>query len=130
MAERRSMTQALAMSPEKLTFIRGASATHDAVTAQAHPAEQIPPHAENAAGPTLVPDTSNRDESNRPILAHPAPPSSEPLVPLTTRLSASTAESLRRAHLEQKLHRRVPATQQEIVEEAVVEWLISRQFLS
>jgi len=45
------------------------------------------------------------------------------LVPLTTKLRRKTVHSLRRAYLEQKLNGRTPATQQEIIEEAVAEWL-------
>ena len=44
-------------------------------------------------------------------------------VPLTTRLQPRTAHALRRAHLEQRLNGLLPATQQEIVEAAVYEWL-------
>jgi len=51
------------------------------------------------------------------------------LVPLTTRLQPKTADALRRAYLEQKLRRQQPATQQEIVEAALVEWLNSHGYL-
>ncbi|MFO0912753.1 MAG: hypothetical protein U0795_07335 [Pirellulales bacterium] len=44
-------------------------------------------------------------------------------VPLTTRLHPATADALRRANLEQRLKRVRPATQQEIVESAVKDWL-------
>lgn len=51
------------------------------------------------------------------------------LVPLTTRLRAPTADALRRACLEQKLARRSPNTQQEIVELALLDWLRIRNYL-
>jgi hypothetical protein len=51
------------------------------------------------------------------------------LVSLTTRLSPATAEALRRAALEQRLQRRRPHTQQEIVEAAVRHWLATNGFL-
>jgi hypothetical protein len=51
------------------------------------------------------------------------------LVPLTTRLSPSTAAALKRAGLEQKLYGRQPGTVQEIAEEAIVEWLREQGYL-
>lgn len=45
------------------------------------------------------------------------------LVPLTTRLSPSTAAALKRAGLEQKLYGRQPSTVQEIAEVAIQNWL-------
>jgi hypothetical protein len=50
-------------------------------------------------------------------------------MPLTTRLQPRTANALRRAYLEQKLARREPATQQEIVEAALQAWLTLNGFL-
>jgi hypothetical protein len=47
----------------------------------------------------------------------------EMLVPVTTKLRRRTVQALRRAYLEQKLRDLKPATQQEIVEQAVSEWL-------
>jgi len=51
------------------------------------------------------------------------------LVPLTTRLSVSTAAALKRAGLEQKLYGRQPGTVQEIAEEAIKEWLNGQGYL-
>ena len=51
------------------------------------------------------------------------------LVPLTTRLSPSTAAALKRAGLEQKLYGRQPGTVQEIAEEAIKEWLNGQGYL-
>jgi hypothetical protein len=45
------------------------------------------------------------------------------LVPLTTRLTLETADALRRAGLENRIHGLAPATVQEIVEEAITQWL-------
>lgn len=50
-------------------------------------------------------------------------------VPLTTRLQSATADALRRANLEQRLKRLRPATQQDIVEIAVHEWLKRHGYL-
>lgn len=51
------------------------------------------------------------------------------LVPLTTRLSPSTAAALKRAGLEQKLYGRQPGTVQEIAEEAIAAWLKDSGYL-
>jgi hypothetical protein len=51
------------------------------------------------------------------------------LVPLTTRLSLSTAAALKRAGLEQRLYGRQPATVQEIAEEAIRAWLGEQGYL-
>jgi hypothetical protein len=51
------------------------------------------------------------------------------LVPLTTRLSPSTAAALKRAGLEQKLYGRHPGTVQEIAEEAINDWLKGQGYL-
>ncbi len=51
------------------------------------------------------------------------------LVPLTTRLSPSTAAALKRAGLEQKLYGRQPGTVQEIAEDAIRAWLTSEGYL-
>jgi len=51
-------------------------------------------------------------------------------VPLTTRLQPATADALRRANLEQRLKRLRPATQQEIVEMAVHDWLQRNGYFS
>lgn len=50
------------------------------------------------------------------------------LVPITTKLRRRTYHALRRAYLQQKLRHRTPATQQEIVESAVGEWLTRNGF--
>jgi hypothetical protein len=51
------------------------------------------------------------------------------LVPLTTRLSPSTAAALKRAGLEQKLYGREPGTVQEIAEDAIRSWLATEGYL-
>lgn len=53
---------------------------------------------------------------------------SEMLVPITTKLRRRTYQALRRAYLQQKLRHRLPATQQEIVEAAVSDWLKTHGF--
>lgn len=51
------------------------------------------------------------------------------LAPLTTRIQPETADALKRAYLEQKLRRRRPATQQEIIETALSDWLARNGYL-
>ena len=51
------------------------------------------------------------------------------LVPLTTRLQPATAAALKRAGLEQKLRGQQPSTVQEIVEIAIRGWLKQNGFL-
>jgi len=51
------------------------------------------------------------------------------LVPVTVRLPHRMAQALRRAHLEQRLKHAKPDTQQEIVEEALGDWLLRQGFL-
>lgn len=129
MAERRSMTQALAMSPEQVKFIRDADAPQTPVRSHTGDTERITDRADDAAAHSPAGSNPNAAETDPPSLTRRSLTSPEPLVPLTTRLRASTAEALRQAHLEQQLHRRAPATRQQIVEEALVEWLVSRGFL-
>ena len=51
------------------------------------------------------------------------------LVPITTRLLPRTADALRRAYLEQKLRHARPSTQQEIIEQALHDWLRREGYL-
>lgn len=51
------------------------------------------------------------------------------LVPVTIRLPHRTAQALRRAYLEQRLKHAKPDTQQDIVEEALGDWLSRQGFL-
>ena len=51
------------------------------------------------------------------------------LVPVTIRLPHRTAQALRRAYLEQRLKHAKPDTQQEIVAEALGDWLRGHEFL-
>lgn len=146
MAEgRRSLGEAVSLTPEKLAFIHGtktlpvaaekpASApVRPAPTVVELPTREFPGERREATEPegTTEPETareiheprktikprSRGGEEPRPLLI------ADPLVPLTTRIRPATADSLRRACLEQKLARREPSTQQEIVELALHDWL-------
>ncbi len=137
MADRRSMSDAIVVDPEKVAFIHGKKpgdqAAESALSAEKRKSttggHKLEPSGGQSNGqsqpakPTRTqPDHAARPQF-RPILG-------EHLVPLTTRLQARTAEGLRRAYLEQKLRQVSPATQQEIVEEALHAWLEIHGYLS
>lgn len=135
MAERRSMNEALNMSPEKLAFIKQdpraeapigkVSNTVDVVdmtTRKESPVSAAPePEPEESEQPIPAP-RPDRDSMKRQAAA-------SALIPLTTRLQQATATALRRAYLERKLEGYANATQQEIVEEALQMWLSSQGYL-
>jgi hypothetical protein len=144
MVKRRPMGSALSLNSETLAFIHGGptGAKREAELVKPLTVGHSPDRSEgsmldsisarpvirrrgrrpkaSAAGPLVAPET-----------ASPSYPGDFPplLVSLTTRLSPGTAEALRRAALEQKLRRRRPQTQQEIVEAAVRGWLTANGFL-
>ena len=145
MAERRSMDAAMALPENKIAFIhegktaaqsgRGAENTE---AAEGLRANVRAPRTQPTAKGTRI---KRRGRRPKEVLAEPSvssAPMSEAtssflpplLVGLTTRLSPATAESLRRAVLEQRLQRRRPHTQQEIVEAAVSHWLRANGFLT
>ncbi len=148
MANRRSLGDALALTPDKVAFIQGATAK--AATVVAEPVVEIPVKAEPVAAfevqeveegreePRVHRSTSrtqSRRSSGRRTDNRPTESDMQMLgmanllVPLTTRLQPSTAAALKRAGLEQKLRGQNPATVQEIVEIAVSEWLEQNSFL-
>lgn len=124
------------MTPEKLAFIKGQGKAGD-----------VSPKVKAGAPPQAVEKVIDVKESEKPAEvakestvkvnrrasrrgSQEAPGASEVLdqvlVPVTIRLPHRTAQALRRAYLEQRLKHAKPDTQQEIVEEALGEWL-SRQ---
>lgn len=132
MVPRRSLTSALEITADQLAFIhsRPASPTTSGSpapplrisTVGAAPDENLAP----AASETPPEPRPAVFRDRRPEVATEADPPSllgEVLVPVTTRIRPATANALRRAYLEQKLAHRTPATQQEIIEEALVAWL-------
>jgi hypothetical protein len=141
MARHRSLGNAL-LTPEKMAFIKGEaqnpaepidesrlSAKSNAVIApvvEHTPAASV---AERSPRQANVSRRSSYPASELVPRGTPPPAAGEYLVAVTTRLQAGTADALRRAHLEQKLNRREPATQQEIIELAVQEWLRANLFL-
>ena len=146
MVERRGMGQALALTPEKMAFIQGGAETIEPPAALRHQADAEVGTGRQAPQPSVAPQAVASDETTVPprprrsrasadtrtILDHPGESDGfygPLLVPLTTRLQPKTADALRRACLEQKLARRTPNTQQEIVELAVAQWLKEQRFL-
>jgi hypothetical protein len=147
MVERRGMGQALALTPEKMAFIQGGAETVEPPAAPLHQADAKNAIGRQARQPRIAPQSVASDETSA---SPPRPRRSRAsadlrtnvadlgesdgfygplLVPLTTRLQPKTADALRRACLEQKLARRTPNTQQEIVELAVAQWLKEHRFL-
>lgn len=137
MAERRAMGEAMAISPEKMAFIQGASGAAKIEPKSVRRQEPVPPVAVSAEEQTEESqEASPRPSRRRPAASERRKTSQEDrpfigqiLIPLTTRLQPDTANALRRACLEQKLAGRQPATQQEIVEAAVRAWLAAEEYL-
>ena len=95
MAERRSMANAL--SPEKAAFLRGESPPP-------HPAPEEPPPESKA--PRVSPAPTGRER-----------------VTVTVRLEPEVVEALSQASAQRKLKRLEPYTQQDIIGEALKQWL-------
>lgn len=124
------------MTPEKLAFISGQAKT--AVPAPAAPpaktaaktidVEVSPQELPAASEPTV---TKTRRSARRAPQETPGASEvlDQVLVPVTIRLPHRTAQALRRAHLEQRLKHAKPDTQQDIVEEALGDWLSRQGFL-
>lgn len=129
MARHRSLSNAL--TPEKLAFIKGS----EIKPSESEGSTELP--IQTIA--KVVPVVHLPDDSQTPAESHPASDgqlstkkahaNDDYLVPLTSRIQARTSHALRCAHLEQKLNRREPATQQEIVEIALQQWLRENHFL-
>ena len=122
------------MTPDKLAFIKGQTVE------QAKPAETKAAAVEK----TIEVDAPETGElkQQRPRTARRASRGrssqenseasdilDQVLVPVTIRLQHRTAQALRRAYLEQRLKHAKPDTQQEIVEEALGDWLSRQGFL-
>jgi hypothetical protein len=131
MAERRSIGDALAMTPDKLAFIHGnggerqtakvetAIARENAIAEQ--PVQKETSRPRRAARPRAAAPTASAITS----LDSETPYIDQILVPLTTRIRPGTANALKRVCLEQKLNRRKPDSAQEILSH----WLAQNGFL-
>lgn len=154
--KRRPLNAAMDVSADKLAFIRGG--VPGSTPEQVPPAAVVAPvteKVEQVAAPVVVPtqqsapielenvveataETETQERKRTRTRSRGAANSTreEPmmamtnlLVPLTTRLSPSTAAALKRAGLEQKLYGRQPGTVQEIAEEAIRAWLTTEGYL-
>lgn len=136
MAERRTVTDAVLATTKLDAFIKSG------VPTEPPPAQltvtELSTEREVSLKPTKPPSAKPR----RRTVRHEEPGSTHStdseaksvlddfLVPITTKLRRRTLQALRRAYLEQKLNDRSPATQQEIIEEAVAGWLSGNGFLA
>lgn len=128
------------LTPAKLAFIKGEE------TKQSQPAAVDVPLGKVAVERLLEPE-QHKAEFQEPKDSRPrssrrtsrrsgsdAPDASEVLdqvlIPVTVRLPHRMAQALRRAYLEQRLKHAKPDTQQEIVEEALGDWLSRQGFLA
>jgi hypothetical protein len=128
MADRRSLAQAIELTPSTLAFIQGGAAAEPSenqsaivskplVTKQRGTKPRKTPLA-GSAGP------SNGQSSQPHSEIAPETPAVETiLASLTTRIRPSTAEALRRFCLENKLRRQKPDSVQEIVQNSLDGWL-------
>ena len=156
-AKRRTMGAAIEVSADKLAFIKGGMPSipanpdpvEPAFVAVVTPVEVVATANEGGQAPVksqttieleneIPVDESSTEAAKRPRTRakRDTVARDEPmlwlvnmLVPLTTRLSVSTAAALKRAGLEQKLYGRQPGTVQEIAEEAIKEWLNGQGYL-
>ena len=139
MTDRRSLGDAMEMTPAKLAFIKGQPDKEAyAATSEVSPptgivekAIELRTPASGRVGPTEKRSKEIRRTTARSV--HVTPEASEilahMLVPVTIRLQRKTSQALKRAYLEQRLNHARPDTQQEIVEEALGDWLARRGFL-
>ncbi|MDZ4848224.1 MAG: hypothetical protein SGI77_02935 [Pirellulaceae bacterium] len=143
---RRSLGDALAMTPDKLAFIHGSGASTDAKKSTSEVAADFnvePTRAENEAETDFSALEPRRIDKPAPRIQRKQSKERDHyefnddamlgmanlLVPLTTRLQPKTAAALKRAGLEQKLRGRKPSTVQEIAEAAIQNWLRNTSYL-
>ena len=110
MSKSRNLATALEMTPDKLAFIGGGSKP-------ATPENRLPVPTKQEWRPPEAPRVSEH-RNRRPVETLPGL-----RLPITTKLSPGTVESLRRASLERRLRGVEPSSVQDIVEEAIGAWL-------
>lgn len=156
MADKRSLGDALTLTPEKLAFIQGEGASSSIASASMASGSMapgtvapssMPPSADPPPRKGRKPKTVEIElaTSDKPSPEHTPRirraeqrrdgsakfPSAndvldEVLIPLTTRIPHRLHQSLRRVCLERRLQHQKPDSIQEIVEEALGEWLSRR----
>lgn len=131
MAERRTLGDALTLTPDKLAFIQGEESTPESPrrgrkpltkTIDLSPVEEKPAPDE----PPRIRRPQSRQNSE-PAIPNAHDVLNEVLVPLTTRLPHRLVQSLRRLCLEQRLHHAKPDSIQEIIETCIEDWLAKKQ---
>lgn len=145
--ERRSIADAMNVTPEALAFIKGApektievkpTASRKEATASEVEFEPVETDLKNDPGPTpKTPSESARRRTYRSNDERSVGIRQEGLgfgmtnllVPITSRLQPSTASVLKRAALEQKLRGQQPSSLQEIIELSVQNWLRTNGYL-
>ena len=152
MTQRRSLTDALELTPDKVAFINGSPGDQPRPAAVLDNSPSIVPAMEELQEVVPAEDSkpttnvvfepargqrhrnSATDHSaatiNKALENHGAGMTlGNVLVALTTRLDQETALALKRASLEQRLRGLSPATVQEIVKQSVTYWLQSHGYL-
>jgi hypothetical protein len=122
--KRKSLIEAV--SPEARDFI-------EAGTPKPQFVQRQPEKAEREASPAILPEPPKTviDPAEKKQISVPVPVVHQPadeipspvLVPQTFRLPQRLVEDLARAAIERKIKRRKPWSQQDIVAEAIKEWL-------
>jgi len=81
--------------------------------------------------PAVNPELERQFVHGTKTAAAPSPATSQPSarVPISTRIRAEYAESLKRASLERQLNKVEPNTLQDILEEAIEPWLRSNGYI-
>lgn len=130
MVTRRSIAQAAALPKELEAFVESGIPHVDVSSESSNETT----NESRLELPSARPSSGRRRHSRQPRV-HPhlasnveSVPKSESLldemlVPITTKLRRKTVQTLRRVYLEQKLRSARPATQQDIIQEAVEYWL-------
>jgi hypothetical protein len=138
MAERKSLSDAMSMNPEKLAFIKQGAPGSQPLQS---PNQTTEPHKTIELQTSTSTDVSDQQPKTKPARSQSRaratrgalPDANEildqVLVPVTIRLQHRTSQALRRAYLQQRLNHAKPDTQQEIVEIAIQEWLQKEGYL-
>jgi hypothetical protein len=124
MVERRSLGDALSISPEKLAFIHG-DESPPLKTPDKRGQEPASKMVDLSPPPERTQAQSARQRRRTPGIDVPNANEilNEVLVPLTTRLPHRLIQTLRRLCLEQQLRHATPDSIQKIVEAALEDWL-------
>lgn len=131
---RRGLSSALVVTEEVEEFVRPSKSSQSHKLVEESGATAITdfkPVAKTAPPVASVEKLPAKPKNPRPGKASkkqsPAAPAantlSQPRVAITTRFQPATADNLRRTSLERKLAGKSPWSQQEIIEQAVLDWL-------